>query len=200
MWNNIKTRKIALAGILLAISTICLYIAGVAPTSRLALISLASFVSGVAIIEIGIAFGIAYTFASIALGFLVMFAQPLYLVYAALFAPYALVKALIEKMKNKIVQYIIKLAYFNLVFFLFLQIFETLIFNFEGLKKLLGINDILVPVLLAGNAAFIIYDYAFTMAMRFYESRFAKKGRQYQGFRLDQEVEEDSNENTNKKH
>ena len=174
MWNNINTRKIALAGILLAISTISCYLAAWMPTSKAALIALASFVSGVVIIETGLRLGAAFTLGSVTTAFIVMAGQPIFLIYAALFAPYGFVRACIEKLKSKPVQLLLKLAFFNAVFFLFLTRFETLVFNFEGIKKLLGMNDIDILLFIGGNIAFLLYDYVYTLAMRFYEARLAK--------------------------
>ncbi|MEI6602307.1 MAG: hypothetical protein WCL54_02340 [Clostridia bacterium] len=174
MSQNNNTRKLTLAGILLAIATICCYLATWFPTSKMALIAVASFVSGVIILETGLRLGAAFTLASVATAFLVMMGQPIFIIYATLFAPYGLVRAIIEKNKNKYLQIILKLIYFNIVFFLFLNLFETIVFNFDAIKKLIGMNDIDLLLFIGGSVVFLIYDYAFTLAMRFYKERIAK--------------------------
>jgi len=175
MWSSLKTKKIALAGILLAISTICLLLALYLPTSKLAFLSAASFITGAAIREVGLKFGLAYSMGTYATGFLVMSGLPIYVVYAVLFAPYGLVREVLEKISNKILKSLLKVVYFNVVFFLFLKVFESIIFDFNGLKRLLGLSDgdylLYVVIFVAGNIAFIIYDMAFEAAMRFYKAR-----------------------------
>jgi|GEM_PF-693107 len=174
MLQNNNTRKITLAGVLLAIATISCYLATWFPTSKMALIALASFVSGVIILETGLRIGAAFTLASVATAFLVMLGQPIFIIYATLFAPYGLVRAIIEKIQNKYLQILLKLVYFNLVFFLFLNLFETIVFNLDAVKKLVGLNDVDLLLFIGGSVAFLIYDYAFTLAMRFYQARIAR--------------------------
>ena len=178
MWANNRTRKIALAGILLAISTICVYLTNVLPTSRLAMLALASFLSGVLIKESGLKIGLGFTLGSIAMAFLVLAGRPIFILFAVIFAPYGLVRAIIEKVNQKFFKIFLKFAYFNLVYFFFLNLFLTLIFNIDGLKRLLGLADgdllLYIVLFVAGNLAFFVYDYVYELVLKFYQERISR--------------------------
>ena len=167
--NRSNTKKIALNGILGALALICLFLATILPTNRLAFYALSSFFISIAIIESGIKAGWLF-YASTALLALIILPEKLGLVpYVIFFGFYGIAKYYIERLNKLIPEYIIKFVYFNLC----LGIAWLLI-------RQLFVAEITVKlpwfvIVIALEFIFLIYDLVYTMFIAYYRYRLKKK-------------------------
>lgn len=155
----------AYSGLILAINTIIFLLINIIETNTLALMALASFLPAIILIEFAKKNAFAYTCASIILGFIVLSNKMYFIVYALSFGIYGLLKSLIEKNKNIKVQYILKLSYANIVFFVLYYI---------SIKLFVKI-DFQIWYLLAFNIAFLLYDLVYTQFITFYLDKIRKR-------------------------
>lgn len=163
--NKSNTRKIALNGILGALALVCLFLATVMPTNRIALYALSSFFISVAIVESGVKAGWLF-YASTTLLALIIIPDKLGLVpYVIFFGFYGIVKYYIEKLDRIIPEYILKFIYFNIclgiAWFLIRQIFIAEI-------------TVKLPwylIIIALEVIFLIYDFVYTLFIAYYRDK-----------------------------
>jgi hypothetical protein len=87
------------------------------------------------------------------------------LLYSVFFGLYGLIKAFIEKLKNLLFEYVSKLLFFNLIFFILKEIMILFVPNtFNHLS--FGL------IFFIGQIAFLIFDYALTMLIAYYVKHF----------------------------
>lgn len=68
---HLKTRDIAMAGVLMALSVLCIVLGGIVEFSTLTLLLLAAFLSGAVICDMGLMIGAMYIAGTFILGFLI---------------------------------------------------------------------------------------------------------------------------------
>lgn len=162
-----NTRKLALSGIFLSILMVMLYFYTIIPTNKLTILMLISFIIGIVVIETDFRFALMFYIASVLLSLIFPVNKLSLLLYYSFFGAYGLVKYLIEKLENIIVEYILKILYFMGVCvanYLIARIFLPDI-----------INKIPIPVIvIASVIVFVIYDYLYGMVMMFYVKRIRK--------------------------
>lgn len=166
--NNKRVKGIALGGILLAFTVICVFLASILPTSVLSLYSVSSLFIAVIIIEFGTKAGWAFYLAS---GILSVILVPRLEVipFVVFFGLYGLIKLYIERLQGRVIEYILKLIYFNICLGLGLLFLKELILN--------GMNPSMPVYIVAGllEVVFLVYDYVYTLFIRFYATRLKPK-------------------------
>ncbi len=172
MKNN-SAVKVAVGGLITAFSLVLMLLTGIFPFGTYAF----PIISGVLLISVFLEFGLGWSmlaYAAISILSLFFVAdKEAALFFILLFGYYPVVKSYIEKIKSKIVQYIIKFGIFNVaaVSVYFLMLF---IFNMDSdAFTIFGVNIPLV-FLLAGNFVFLIYDFAVTSAAVQYIKKYRK--------------------------
>lgn len=167
--TNKKTFKLALGGICLALSVVFMFGASFVPGVELTLYALSSLFIAVMIIETGVKGGILLYAAAVLLGLLIVPNKLGILPYACLFGIYGILKYFIEKIKNPILQVILKIVFFA-------SVLSAAFFGFKGL--LLGsvnLPDLPAAVLIAAGVVFLLlYDLIYTLLIRIYRKRFRK--------------------------
>lgn len=158
-------RKVALGGILTAISIIFLYLAFYLPSMKLTMYFLTGIMPGLILVEMGIKqawilYGATSLLSFFALGNIVN-AVP----YICIFGLYPLAKYYIEKTRKMYLEAALKLLFFNatisLVYFIWTRIFMINIFiSIPVIWLLFGIQPI-----------FLFYDYVFTRIIFYYCDR-----------------------------
>jgi hypothetical protein len=166
--------RIALVGVLTALSVMFLYLAALTPTGQLGVVAAAGLMPAAAVVSAGLPAG-AFCYA--ATGILGLLLSPdkggaaLYLVF---FGLYPLIKCLIERLRKLPLEWLCKLAFFNLAltlcwFFLRAALLEGLPPVFEALWVLY----------LIGNAVFVAYDLGFSRLIALYTVRIDKNLRRH---------------------
>ena len=165
--------KVAVGGVFSAIALVLMMLTGVFPFGTYAF----PVIAGVMLIVIYLEFGFrwsmfVYGVISI-MSVLFVSDKEAALFFLLLFGYYPVVKSFIERIKSKIVQYIIKLAIFNAaavsVYFLMLFVFGMPVDSFE----FFGVNIPLV-FLIVGNFVFLIYDLAINVVVAQYLQKYRK--------------------------
>lgn len=168
MNNNKRVKGIALGGILVAFTVICVFLASILPTSVISLYAVSSLFISVIIIEFGAKAGWTFYLASSILS-AVLIPRLEVIPFIVFFGIYGLIKYYVEKVNSRVLEYILKLIYFNICLVLGLLFLKELI--------MMGVT-LSVPVYIAAvllEAVFILYDYVYTLFIRFYASSLKPK-------------------------
>ena len=161
-----QSGRVALGGILAALSLICMFLT-IFPYATYALPAMAGAVLIPIVVELGIKWGwMAYA----AVGILSLFIAPSMeakMMFIAFFGYYPVLKASLEKVHNRVVEWGIKFVVFNVS----MVVSYWLMLQFFGLEadafEIFGFNLPLV-ILAAGNVVFLIYDLALTNVISLY--------------------------------
>ena len=155
--------KISLGGAIAAVSLVLMLLTTVIPFGTFAFPAFAGMLLTVIVIEIGYAFAVSVFAATALLSFLIVSDKEAALMYTAFFGFYPILKSLIERIPNKVVQYIA--AFFIAVNLLSIP---------EESYNLFGLQ---LPVifLLFGNVFFVLYDYCITKLVTIYLLKWRQK-------------------------
>ncbi len=166
--NLSSAKKVALSGIMIALSILFLFLATVAPTNRLAFYALSSFPLAIVIMELGAKSGWYFYLASSLLAAVLIRHVGGLAAFVGFFGIYGLVKYYIERTGKIIVEYILKIIYFNLCLAAGLHI----------MKSFFTVTiDERIPwqlVIIALQIAFVIYDWVYTLFIQYYNARLRK--------------------------
>lgn len=168
MDNGSKVKKIALGGILLAFTVICVFLAATLPTAKLSLYAISSLFMAVIIIESGVKAGWVFYLASAILSALLVPRLEV-IPFIVFFGVYGLVKLYFERVHNRVIEYILKLVYFNVCLALGLIFLKEIIMNGVSLTA---------PVYIVAavlEAVFLVYDYIYTLFIRFYGTQLKQR-------------------------
>lgn len=166
--NNLKAKDITLGGILIALTIITLYLNLIIPINTLAILTISACFVPIAIIRGNVKLGILVYITSSIIGFLIIPLNTM-LPFILYFGIYGLIKFFIEKLKNMPLEIILKLAFSNLMLFLGYFLFTSFI----------GIGPInfklpLWMLLILVQFVFLIFDYALTLIITSFITRFNK--------------------------
>jgi hypothetical protein len=159
-------RKAALGGILTGVILCLLFAASVLPTGRLALLALSSMVLSMAVVEYGCFYGFLLYMASGLLGLAILPDKLVCAPFIAFFGYYGILKALIERLRRLWLEWLLKIAAFNVV----------VVIAWHMASQFLGLCAGRLPnalwlALIVLNIIFAVYDYAFSLVAGFYEHR-----------------------------
>lgn len=157
------SKNMAYSGLLLALNIVLLILSFVIPTNTLFFMGLASLPISIVIIEQGIKWGIVFYIASGILSFLFMPDKLNWITYTFTFGLYGIIKYFIERDRNLLIEYILKLVIFNIIIgtgYFFIKEFINIPFN-------------IITALLA-QVVFLIYDYSYSLAINYYYEKIRK--------------------------
>ncbi|MBP1737341.1 MAG: hypothetical protein H6Q60_1222 [Oscillospiraceae bacterium] len=166
--RNGTARRAALVGVMTALSLILLWLSAILPTGRWGLIAAAGLLPAAVIISSGLSGGFFCWLATGLLAFVLLPDKMNMLLYLLFFGVYPMIKFLLERMRKLPLELLCKLIFFNLVLTLFWFVFRELF-----LPALPQMLQLAWAAYVAGNAAFLVYDYGFTKLIGFYMARFA---------------------------
>lgn len=161
-----KSKHIAESGLLVGLTVVVLYAASILPISTLSILTVASCLIPISIIRTSIKSTILVYIASSALS-LFLIPTDIALYYTLFFGVYGIIKHLIEKIKNLLLELLLKLITFNIL----------LALNYLIVKNFLGILSPEFPLYilwLAAQVIFLVYDYSLTLIISFFLNRFHK--------------------------
>ena len=161
-----KSKYIAESGLLVALTIVILFSTSILPISTLSILTVASCLIPISIIRTSIKNALLVYIASSILGFFLI-PTNIAIYYTLFFGIYGIIKYFIEKFRNIFIELIIKLIAFNLL--LGIAYFIT--------KSFLGIISpefSLWILWIIAQGAFLVYDYALTLAISFFLNRFHK--------------------------
>lgn len=161
------SKRIAKTAILSAFSLVLLYGTSVVPMGRLGLVALAGLVPAAAIISGGGVWSGLFCYGVTGLlGMLIVPNKGNAVLYLLFFGLYPVVKWWAERRNSRVLEYLCKLAFFDLVLTVFW-------FGLRGILTpfLPNVLDQNWMVYLAGNLIFMLYDFGFSQVITFYMAR-----------------------------
>ena len=169
MKRNSKASKVAYPAILGAISLLLVYIASVVPSGNWGFVAIAGLFPAAAVISVGMKAGFLCWAGASVLAFLLLPGKFCALLYCALFGLYPMIKALIEQLRRRALEYILKLVFFNAAFTLIYLVMSAAVL--DSLPAVLSITWLLYVI---GNVVFLIYDLGFSKLIVFYIARIGR--------------------------
>ncbi len=163
-----NTKKLAFAAILSALGAVMLLIGVLIPTLDMTACALASLVVMIALIELGLSYGIMTYAVTAVVGFLIGGIGQIAIYYLFLFGVYPIVKILSEKLP-KVGQWVLKFGFCNAMFCVVLLLLHFVFHLFDAIT--FGPWYFVVLIVL-GNAIFLLYDIALSRLSALYFARF----------------------------
>ncbi len=164
----LKTKRIALNGILGAFAVICLVLATVLPTNRISLYALSSFFVAVSIIESGVKSGWIFYTATSMLALILVPNKFGVIPYVIFFGIYGIVKYYVEKLNKIAPEYVIKFIFFNI----------SAGIAALTVRQLFSVNlTIVLPwwvLVIALEIVFFLYDFVYTLFIKYYREKLRK--------------------------
>ncbi|MBQ8000169.1 MAG: hypothetical protein IJ298_02995 [Ruminococcus sp.] len=169
-----KSYAIALCAMLSALSFVVLLLTGLIPVGTYAFPCIAGALLAVVVIEVGYWGAIAVYGVVSVLSFLLVADKEAALYYTAFLGFYPVLKGLIERIRSRLLQYVLKLVVFNVcviaAFYISIHILSVPAESFE----LFGVYLPQVFLLL-GNLIFVIYDLCLTRIITEYVNKWRNK-------------------------
>lgn len=169
MNRNSKAAKVAFPAILGAVSLVFLYVASVVPTGNWGVVAVAGLLPAAAVISAGLKAGFLCWAGVSVLAFLLLPGKFCALLYCVLFGLYPMVKALIERIQRKALEYVLKLVFFNAAFTLIYLVMRAAV-----LDSLPSVMSVVWLLYLVGNVVFLVYDFGFSKLIGLYIMRFGR--------------------------
>lgn len=161
-----SANRVALVGVLTALSLAFLYLSAISPTARLGVTAIAGVFPAGAVISAGMGAGFFCYGATGILGLLLLPSKGSVVLYLLFFGLWPMLKSLLEHLPNRVLEWVCKLAVFNGIVAIF----------WFGLRELF--LPFLPPILnkgwmifAAGSVAFVIYDVGFSKLIGLYVAR-----------------------------
>lgn len=166
---KINSFKIAFTGIIIAFAEIVLLGTGLFPFATYALPAVAGMLFMPLMVEFGGKNALLAYIATAFLSFMIVPDKEAVIMFVALFGHYPITKAYIERVKSRVLEYILKFVMFNVIV---ISAYSLAIYVF-GLSEFSdGLGDFgeyTVLILLAlGNITFFLYDYGFNRIVKLY--------------------------------
>lgn len=161
-----KTKKIALSGIISALALVIMALSGVFSVASYSLAGLAGVVLILLVIEAGNRYAVAAYFIVSVLSVLLLPDKETAVLFLLFVGYYPILKALFERIRNRLLEYASKFALFNLAAVSFYWAVTGLL-NIDLLND--GIFSMSLPILLLfANMVFGLYDLALTKIISLY--------------------------------
>lgn len=161
-----QSGKVALGGVLGALSLVCLFLTAF-PYATYALPALAGAVLIPVVLEIGVKTGWMVYAAVALLALIVTPSVEAKMMFIAFFGYYPILKASLERLRRRWLEWVLKLAVFNAAMVLS---YTLLLFAFGLEADTFELFDVNLPLafLAMGNVVFVIYDLALTNVITLY--------------------------------
>lgn len=179
-----KSKEITLGGIMVALTSIILYLTSLIPINTLTILTVASAIIPICIIRSDVKTAIFVYIASALIAFFIVPIN-ISMLYAIFFGIYGIIKFFAERNRSKF-EALYKIGFFNIAFIVGFILFQ----NVLGINILKGVEEILsrfingdiklitfALFLIVANLAFLVFDYALTLIISFYMERIHKKSR-----------------------
>lgn len=163
--NSGKT--VALGGILLALSVVCLYAASVVPGVELTMFLAGSFLISVMMIESKGKGGWLVYGAATFLGLIVVPNKIVLVPYVLFFGLYPILKSIIERKVFGKMQLAVKIGYFTTAAIGVIKVAQDILFG----GSVLG-NAPFIVILIVGEIFFVVFDWVLSVLISYYYRRF----------------------------
>lgn len=170
--NRYNSKKIALAGILTALSAVSLLLENILPTGKLGFYVFSAFMLSIVIMECGLTYGWISYIATSLLSFLIVPEKTAALPYVMFFGIYALIKSHIERLDKVIIEWVLKFAFFNIsLYFLWNIAVNILRLIPESFFEVLPVFVIIILL----QIVFLLFDWLFSLWTQYYIEKIKPK-------------------------
>ena len=165
---NGNAKRIARLALLSAMGVVLLILANVLPAGRLVLLAEARFPVCAALMMYGRLWALGVFLVTAALGALIM-PGTASIAYWGFFGYYPILKSMLERLHGNKLVWVLKYALYTTVFILYMLLVKTVLVTVGGEITLSW------PILyIAGSAAFFVYDWCYSILIRFYIEKLAR--------------------------
>ncbi|MCD8211449.1 MAG: hypothetical protein LUC17_00265 [Oscillospiraceae bacterium] len=161
--------QVALGGVMAALALVLIYLASVIPTAQIGVAAVAGLCPLVVVVGASFPAGFLSYAASGILALLLVPSKSCAVMYAILLGLYPVLKGLIERLHNIVLELLIKLVYFNIVMTLMWFVFGAMV-----LPMLPELLNVAVWFYIVGNIVFLIYDYGVSKLITAFGPRIVK--------------------------
>lgn len=171
--ENINSKKVSykvsLGGIVAALCLVMMFLTAVFPPLNMTLPLFAGMLISVVAIEVSTSWAlVTYIVVSI-LSFFITPDKEAAIFFAVLFGYYPVLKAAVDKMKTKIIAWLIKLIVFDAAMVLIYYITVYVLGTIDIFEEFGFLKEFMIPVLfIAINLIFILYDYCLSVIKEAY--------------------------------
>ena len=159
--------KVAYPAILSALAFVLVYLGSIAPAGNWGIVAAAGLLPSAAVISVSLKAGFLCWAASAILAFLLAPDKFCALLFGVLFGLYPMVKYLVEQLRKKPLEYVLKLLFFNAAFTVVCLTMAGAVA--ASLPQALGSS--VWALYAAANVVFLLYDYGFSKLIAFYIAR-----------------------------
>jgi len=153
---------------LVGLSSLCLYLASVVPTNRIALAGIAGLFPVAAVLASGRRAGFLCWFGSSLVGLLLVPEKWLVLIYLLFLGLYPVMKSVLEGLRSRAVEWVCKFVFFDAVLTLFVFGFRSVLL--PALPAFMQQTGIIYLVF---NIIFVVYDIGLSHLIAYFERRFS---------------------------
>jgi len=164
-----KTKQITYGGMITLLSVASLYCTGIMPTNKLLFLALSSFLLAIIVIDYGIKQSLLVYIATSLLSLILVPNKAIIILYIVYFGYYGILKSLIERLGNLFLEWFLKLLSFNMAMGVTYLLSSQLFFGSTTSTLPLWVLYIGIQPL------FILFDYMFSLAIKFYKTRIKKR-------------------------
>lgn len=165
-----KRRKavinVAVPAILGALSLVLVYVASIVPSGSWGVVAVAGLIPAAAVISVSMRSGVLCWAGVSILAFILVPGKFCALLYTVLFGLYPIVKAFLERLRKKSVEYFLKLVFFNAAFTMIYLTMKAAV-----LGSLPAALSVVWLLYLVGNIVFLIYDFGMSKLIALYITR-----------------------------
>ena len=166
--NIKKSKKIAFCALFSALSVVLLYVGAIIEVMDISMACIASMLCIVALTEIGGMYPWLVYGVTGALSLLILPAKFGAVIYVGLAGYYPMAKFLIERLNNRIFQWIFKMLLFNVSMGIIVWVS---LFLFTGAEMT---KAYIISLFALGNFTFVIYDIALSLLIKLYFIKYRK--------------------------
>ena len=166
--------KVSLGGAVAALGLVLMFLTSIVPFGTYAFPTFAGMLLVFAVIEVGYPFAVSVFATTSLLSFLLVTDKEAALLYVIFLGYYPVLKALIERIKNRVIQYAVKLVLFNACM---IGAFYIAVFLLSIPAESFNLFGVYLPwvFLMIGNIFFVLYDICITRIVTLYLNNWHQK-------------------------
>lgn len=169
MKRNRAAKSIAFPAILGALSLVLVYLGSIAPSGNWGIVAVAGLLPAAAVISVNLKAGFLCWAGVSLLSFLLIPDKFCVLMFTVLFGLYPMVKSLIERLRRRPLEYLLKLVFFNAAFSVLFLVMKAAVF-----ASLPSVLSSIWVLYLVGNIVFLLYDFGFSKLIVLYITRIGR--------------------------
>jgi hypothetical protein len=163
--NHFTSKQAAIGGIFAAMNIVLILMSSYIPIWKISILVIASLVTAAIVIELGIRISLIYYACVSLISMIITSFLPSVFEYVLLFGIYPILKYYFELIRNFVIQYIVKIISFNILFSITYFLLNTTFLT----------GNFSTPIIfIIGNIIFVIYDFVLSGLISYYYNRIKK--------------------------